>query len=93
MGISGVSGLRYDGHAITRGAQTERRGGVGPVRGLLGGKDRTGRDVRVHKTVNASCEARLDPNLQGQTATRRRPLQAGEPLAAYAAWLRIAGRS
>src|SRR5437773_724699 len=25
------------------GAQTERRGGAGPVRGLLGGKDRTGR--------------------------------------------------
>jgi len=25
------------------GAQTERRGDAGPVRGLLGGKDRTGR--------------------------------------------------
>jgi hypothetical protein len=25
------------------GAQTERRGGAGPVRGLLGGKDPTGR--------------------------------------------------
>jgi hypothetical protein len=25
------------------GAQTERRGGAGPVRGLLGGKDLTGR--------------------------------------------------
>jgi hypothetical protein len=25
------------------GAQTERRGGAGPVGGLLGGKDRTGR--------------------------------------------------
>jgi hypothetical protein len=29
--------------AATRpGAQTERRGGAGPVRGLLGGKDLTG---------------------------------------------------
>jgi hypothetical protein len=27
------------------GAQTERRGGAGPVRGLLGGKDLTGRLV------------------------------------------------
>jgi hypothetical protein len=26
-------------------AQTERRGGAGPVRGLLGGKDLTGRFV------------------------------------------------
>jgi hypothetical protein len=36
-------GLRYHGRVITHGAQTERRGGAGPVRGLLGGKDRTGR--------------------------------------------------
>src|ERR1700687_5611948 len=28
---------------IVSGAQTERRGGAGPVRGLLGGKDFTGR--------------------------------------------------
>ena len=28
---------------IVPGAQTERRGGAGPVRGLLGGKDPTGR--------------------------------------------------
>jgi hypothetical protein len=27
------------------GAQTERRGDAGPVRGLLGGKDRTGRFI------------------------------------------------
>jgi hypothetical protein len=27
---------------IVPGAQTERRGGAGPVRGLLGGKDPTG---------------------------------------------------
>jgi hypothetical protein len=31
-------GLRYDGMAISRGAQTERRGDAGPVRSLL---DRT----------------------------------------------------
>jgi hypothetical protein len=29
------------------GAQTERRGGAGPVGGLLGGKDPTGRLFRV----------------------------------------------
>jgi hypothetical protein len=29
--------------ATNPGAQTERRGGAGPVRGLLGGKDLTGR--------------------------------------------------
>ena len=28
--------------ATNPGAQTERRGGAGPVRGLLGGKDLTG---------------------------------------------------
>jgi len=27
------------------GAQTERRGGAGPMRGLLGGKDPTGRST------------------------------------------------
>src|SRR5262245_2947899 len=32
---------------IAPGAQTERRGGAGPVRGLLGGKDPTGRFVRT----------------------------------------------
>src|SRR5262249_44979618 len=32
--------------AIIPGAQTERRGDAGPVRGLLGGKDRTGRFFR-----------------------------------------------
>jgi hypothetical protein len=36
-------GLRYNGWDIAAGAQTERRGGAGPVGGLLGGKDLTGR--------------------------------------------------
>src|SRR5262249_21746442 len=36
-------GLLYKGSDNAAGAQTERRGGAGPVRGLLGGKDRTGR--------------------------------------------------
>jgi len=36
-------GLQYNEEAIASGAQTERRGGAGPVRGLLGGKDLTGR--------------------------------------------------
>jgi hypothetical protein len=33
---------------IVPGAQTERRGGAGPVGGLLGGKDPTGRFVCRH---------------------------------------------
>jgi hypothetical protein len=37
------NGLRYNGDGDLSGAQTERRGGAGPVRGLLGGKDLTGR--------------------------------------------------
>src|SRR5262249_12783336 len=37
------AGLRSNGQAIGPGAQTERRGGAGPVGGLLGGKDPTGR--------------------------------------------------
>ncbi len=36
-------GLRNREEDIVPGAQTERRGGAGPVRGLLGGKDPTGR--------------------------------------------------
>ena len=36
-------GLHYNRHDNATGAQTERRGGAGPVRGLLGGKDPTGR--------------------------------------------------
>src|SRR5437764_648362 len=35
-------GLTYNGGGPP-GVQTERRGGTGPVRGLLGGKDLTGR--------------------------------------------------
>src|SRR5262249_21111114 len=36
-------GLLYNGSDSASGAQTERRGGAGPVGGLLGGKDPTGR--------------------------------------------------
>ena len=39
-------GLRYNGSDNASGAQTERRGGAGPVGGLLGGKDPTGRFVQ-----------------------------------------------
>jgi hypothetical protein len=39
-------GLRHNEKAIVPGAQTERRGGAGPARGLLGGKDPTGRFSR-----------------------------------------------
>src|SRR5207249_4601441 len=40
------AGWSYHENAIVLGAQTERRGGAGPVRGLLGGKDPTGRFFR-----------------------------------------------
>src|SRR5947209_14519009 len=36
---------------IIPGAQTERRGGAGPVRGLLGGKDSTGRVFSVARSI------------------------------------------
>jgi hypothetical protein len=36
------NGLPYNGGSLS-GAQTKRRGGAGPVGGLLGGKDPTGR--------------------------------------------------
>jgi hypothetical protein len=39
------AGLPYHGKAVASGAQTERRGGAGPVRGLLGGKAPTGQFV------------------------------------------------
>jgi hypothetical protein len=35
--------LAYNAKGDLCGAQTERRGGAGPVKGLLGGKDLTGR--------------------------------------------------
>jgi hypothetical protein len=38
-------GLLYNGAGDHSGAQTERRGGAGPVGGLLAGKDPTGRFV------------------------------------------------
>ena len=38
-----ASGLRDNGDGNHPGAQTERRGGAGPVRSLLGGKDLTDR--------------------------------------------------
>ena len=39
------NGLLYYGSGDHSGAQTERRGGAGPVGGLLGGKDPTGRFI------------------------------------------------
>jgi hypothetical protein len=42
-----TGGLRFNGDGDLSGAQTERRGGAGPVRGLLGGKDLTGRLFKV----------------------------------------------
>ena len=43
MGLHFENGLRYNGDGDFSGAQTLRRGGAGPVGGLLGGKDPTGR--------------------------------------------------
>src|SRR5438093_3134912 len=40
-------GLHQVGSDNASGAQTERRGGAGPMRGLLGGKDPTGRFSRL----------------------------------------------
>jgi hypothetical protein len=40
-------GLLYNGSGPLPDAQTERRGGAGPVRGLLGGKDLTGRPLLI----------------------------------------------
>src|SRR5262249_32357690 len=41
--LVGKAGLRYNRETSCAGAQTGRRGGAGPVGGLLGGKDPTGR--------------------------------------------------
>src|SRR5262249_47925509 len=46
-------GLRYHARVTIPGAQTERRGGAGPVGGLLGGKDPAGRFFRVPKTTGS----------------------------------------
>jgi hypothetical protein len=38
MYLRSQAGLRQNENAIASGAQTERRGGAGPVRNLLGGE-------------------------------------------------------
>ena len=48
--LLGGGSLRYNGEAVVPGAQTERRGGAGPMRGLLGGKDLTGRFFEARKS-------------------------------------------
>ena len=47
------AGLRYNEEVIHPGAQTERRGGAGPVRGLLGAKGLTGRISRSYANINS----------------------------------------
>ena len=47
MFLLSTTGLRYGDNASRPGAQTGRRGGAGPVGGLLGGKDPTGRFSRI----------------------------------------------
>jgi hypothetical protein len=42
-------------------AQTERRGGAGPVRGLLGGKDLTGRFYSTIQMIKKSALLVSDP--------------------------------
>ena len=50
------TGLRYEWRDIVPGAQTERRGGAGPVRCLLGGKDLTGRLRRRQRSALAAIQ-------------------------------------
>jgi hypothetical protein len=52
-------GLRGNRKDIVPGAQTERRGGAGPVGGLLGGKDPTGRFSTTKITKGTNEEVRL----------------------------------
>src|SRR6266540_5461292 len=50
---------------IDPGAQTERRGGAGPVRGLLGGKDLTGRFVGQSR-LGVVVQDRADATILGE---------------------------
>src|SRR5713101_3196352 len=52
------------------GAQTERRGGAGPVRGLLGGKDLTGHFSFISR--RAGQQARPNPSQLQQAVSARR---------------------
>src|SRR5262249_1197157 len=51
-------GLLYNGSDNASGAQTGRRGGAGPVGGLLGGKDLTGRFFAAQKP---GCQSSPQP--------------------------------
>src|SRR5438093_10589527 len=59
---------------IDPGAQTERRGGAGPVGGLLGGKDPTGRFCR-----RASNVRRVSVHLSNQPRDRSFQVAAVDP--------------
>ena len=51
--------------------QTERRGGAGPVRGLLGGKDPTGRlFVAVTLSETATSSQRYESTVGGNSSAR-----------------------
>jgi hypothetical protein len=63
-----ASGLRYNGDGDPSGAQTERRGGAGPVGGLLGGKDPTGRFILDASLLLESCLSLAAENLGNQPA-------------------------
>ena len=52
------SAIRMERHRSR--AQTERRGGAGPVRGLLGGKDLTGRLVLVSRQWSVARSEETD---------------------------------
>src|SRR4029453_18460451 len=58
-------GLRFN-ESNAPGAQTERRGGAGPVRGLLGGKDPTGRLVSLTQFTSDRSHLPLRPLPRGQ---------------------------
>src|SRR5436305_1784739 len=81
--LSGT-GLRSNDDAIPSGAQTERRGGAGPVRGLLGGKDLTGRLVRqLFPTANGSGVSASPVLFRSEKgphiAPRLRPMNLSQP--------------
>jgi hypothetical protein len=92
------AGLLYNGGGDLSGAQTERRGGAGPVGGLLGGKDPTGRfscgiryggrTIFANRPTTSWLLLLLTEQLLGFRAEQTqlfemRRGQAGHPLACY----------
>ena len=70
-------GPRYNGDGDPSGAQTERRGGAGPMGGLLGGKDPTGRFVLLARR-QASRQRTLPARAVPSQSTRTMTMSASE---------------